>query len=93
METVELLILNKLFITIYYLVESGNKKGIGKMGRISEVKDLFLDDIINELKNEIEIFKPTSSDKFIRGYKYGLELAIYLIENKKENNNESKINT
>ena len=57
------------------------------MGRISEVKDLFLDDIINELKNEIKIFKPTNSDnseKFIQGYKYGLELAIYLIENKKE---------
>ena len=57
------------------------------MGRTSEVKDLFLDDIINELKNEIKIFKPTNSDnseKFIQGYKYGLELAIYLIENKKE---------
>lgn len=64
------------------------------MGRISEVTDLVLDDIINELRNEIKIFKPTSSDKFIRGYKYGLELAIYLVENKKENkNNESKIDT
>ena len=60
------------------------------MGRISEVTDLVLDDIINELRNEIKSFKPTSSDKFIRGYKYGLELAIYLVENKKENkNNES----
>jgi len=64
------------------------------MDRISEVKDLFLDDIINELRNEIKIFKSTNSEKFIQGYKYGLELAMYLIENKKENrNNESKANT
>ena len=64
------------------------------MGRISEVKDLILDDIIDELRNEIEIFKPTTSEKFIQGYKYGLELAIDIIKNKQENkNNESKTNT
>lgn len=60
------------------------------MGRISEVKDLVLDEIINKLRNEIKIFESTNSEEFIKGYKYGLELAIYLVENKKENkNNES----